>query len=136
MGEIKYIKINFTYFFLFMQLLEMFKIIYVAHILFLLNSAVLDPPSVQGWRQLFQLEGKWKPHDGNPRKDTQGLSLPVLCSGEIPANWWSGRSWCCQYSLYLSWVSAYPPPQIVSKYIWGEVSSLVLHWKGIVSHNL
>lgn len=45
MGEIKYIKINFTYFFLFMQLLEMFKIIYVAHILFLLNSAVLDPPS-------------------------------------------------------------------------------------------
>lgn len=110
----------------------MFKIIYVAHILFLLNSVVLDPPP-QGWKQLFQLEGKWKPHDGIPGEDTQGLFLPVLYSGEIPANWQSGRGWCCQYSIYLYWMSA-PPHQIVSKYIWGEVSSLVLQWKGIVSH--
>ena len=56
----------------------MFKIIYVAHILFLSNSVVLDPPSAQGWRQLFQLEGKWQPCDGIPGEDTQGLFLPVF----------------------------------------------------------
>lgn len=96
----------------------MFKIIYVAHILFLLNNAVLDPPSAQGWRQLFQLEGKWKPRDGIPGEDTQGLFLPVLYSGKIPANWQSGRGWCCQYSIYLSWVS--PPASKLWASIFGE----------------
>lgn len=85
LGEL-YIKINFTCFSLFFYLATgNFKITYVPHIIFLLDSAALGPSLAQGSGYLFQLEGQMETPWQQPwgwQEPWQCLFLPVSYTGE------------------------------------------------------
>lgn len=133
LGEL-YIKINFTCFSLFFYLATgNFKITYVPHIIFLLDSAALGPSLAQGSGYLFQLEGQMETPWQQPwgwQEPWQRLFLPVSYTGENQLI----------TSLWQRLVPPLPSLFVLSdspenfKYIWGEVSSLVLQWKRVVSH--